>query len=350
MLDLLLAHLAAIEKESDPAGPHPPGPPDLDVDLEILANTGSEVPGGKHPVHLRIRQESHADQHLARQDVVNHLAYIDTARVIRRAANVGPAMTHRLGYGMGVAARDRRQPMARVQQGEPVGEVVKDLLFQGLAVDHLNRVQAEPLAAIAEFSRDGIETDRTPGALLEALAARMVTDHHPDSRGCPYGLEQLVPVLVLVVGGLGVLVGGEGVEVADGGGELVSHHRFVVISGSGPGGKWAVISVMVVIRGDRDLDPLPGYGHHTLSDARIAVLGIGQRVNMSVSGEVAGGVHLPLENQLNPSLFSRREIYAGHTQPVLEAPGRVDPVLARLEGQVQPAVKGVGRSLAEGEL
>ena len=63
--------------------------------------------------------------------------------------------------------------------------------------------------------------------------------------------------------------------------------------------------MMVMIRGDRNLDTLPGYGHHTLRDARIAVLGIGQRVNMSVSGEVAGGVHLPLENQLNPPLFCR---------------------------------------------
>ena len=100
----------------------------------------------------------------------------------------------------------------------------------------------------------------------------MIADHHPDARCRTHGLEQLVPVLVLVVRGLRVLVGRKGVEVTHGGGELVAHHRLVVAAGAGLRGPGAVIGMMVMIRGDRDLDTLPGYGHHTLRDARISML------------------------------------------------------------------------------
>src|SRR5262245_57569451 len=101
------------------------------------------------------------------------------------------------------------------------------------------------------------------------------------------------------------------------------------------------IDLPVVIGGDRQLDAFTGQSDDALVESRIAVTGIGQRVDVRVATDIAGRRHFAADRQRLAHDVAGLNRDTHRSGAVLEAATGIDLVVAGRDAELRPAVAGV---------
>ena len=135
---------------------------------------------------------------------------------------------------------------------------------------------------------------------------------------------------------------GEGVEVPDLRRDLVADdRREPAAHAHAIGGRGEVGSEVVMVGGDRQLDPLAGQSDGPFVERGVAVAAVGQRVDVRVAGDQARGRDLSPDRQVHAPILALGQVHRPGVDPVLEATGGVDAVTSRRQADSGLSVRGV---------
>ena len=95
---------------------------------------------------------------------------------------------------------------------------------------------------------------------------------------------------------------------------------------------------MVVVGGDRQLDPLAGQGDRPLVERGVAVAAVGQGVDVRVAGDQPLGRDLAADRQVHAPGLALGHVHDTGVEPVFEPAGGGDRVATRRQADEGPAV------------
>ena len=170
----------------------------------------------------------------------------------------------------------------------------------------------------------------------------MVQDDDPVPGAGADRANQPGPVADARIRGLRAGREGEGVEVPRPRRDLVADDRREFGGDAhAPGRRGQVGRQVVVIRGDRQLDPLAGQGDGPLVDRGVAVAAVRQGVDVRVAGDQAAGRHLAADREVQSPSIAVGQGDRPRVHTVLEPAGCRDRVTAGRQADRGPAVRRV---------
>ena len=359
----------AVHDEEDAVEGDPRGRANLDRDGDRAGPVGPRAGGDGSPhrgsLDLEAEERARRREERLRPHGGGDGGRIDRAGARRVEADVVPGVAgHVVVDRVAVGVPHRGLAPAPVEEAEPVVQdrvevrplhpVVRlqaDPAPAGVPVEDLEGVEVEGEARLARGARHRVE--RLQPEVVELRVARMVhLDHRPEAGRARLEAdrpEERVRVGLPVVDRRPGRVEGEGVEVPDLGRDLVpGDGRDRPLRPESAHGRPVVGDVVVVGR-DRELDPLAEEGDQPLVQVRVAVPGIGERVEVEVAAHPSRRVDLVDEARGPFHRLPRLERDLRRRAAPLDPVRRVDRVPAGGDGERDGLPEGVGDVLPDGE-
>ena len=327
----------AVGEQLDLAGARPMRSEDSHRDHHLVVASRHHLARVVLVVHGDLGEQTVAHHHPALHEIVDDRVDVNVPRVTIIAANVRPPLPDEMPADIvRVAASDRRHVQPAIEQPHPVVEQPQRVRLRGPRVHDLHRVESQR-PTVEVLARDGVEMLRPKRTDAAVQVAGMIQNGDLHVRRPIDVVEQQLPVGLLVIDRQRFGCNRKDVEVSASRRDFVSHHRSEVPPHAQLRGDVLVVDVLVVIGGNRQLDPFSCERDHPLFDRRVAVSRMSQRVNVSVTGDIAFRWNFAPNGDGLRQRLSRRDSHLSPSERVLEAAPGEDRVPTRRDTQRRAA-------------